>query len=124
MPLPKFNKIESLELTPLYENLFEVEASLPDSFLENIVEYDLDTYHKKVTFKVNINQENLKDMQYLSTESIKIKIHDINGKVIILNELEDITNPSVLSLRGRYYSDSLLIGTFVFNFGTLYQKII
>lgn len=131
MSLPKFDTASvirsqsHISIEPLYEGLFEVEADLPVSFLENIVDYDLDVDNKKVTFSVQLNEEYLSEMQLFSAERIKIVHHDRTGsKILISTELETITNPSFISIKASYATGGLLVGRFTFRFGTIYQQLL
>lgn len=123
MPLPHSKNIPTSPLSPLWESLFEVQASLPESFLENITTYDLDVVNKRVTFTVKLNEETLSELSLFSTESIRILHHNKVGKVLIRTELETISNPSFMSLSASYGSDDLLVGRFTFQFGTIYQQV-
>ena len=124
MSLPHFKNTPTSPLSPIWESLFEVQASLPESFLENITAYDLDVVNKRVTFTVPLNEETLGELSLFSTESIRILHHNKVGKVLIQTELQTITNPSAMSLSAAYRSDDLLVGRFTFHFGTIYQQIL
>ena len=123
MPLLHSKNIPTSPLSPIWESLFEVQANLPESFLENITAYDLEVVNKRVTFTVNLNEETLGEMSLFSTESIRILHHNKVGKVLIQTELETITNPSFVSLTASYGSADPLMGRFTFHFGTIYQQV-
>ena len=125
MPLPIKELNPFVNYDPFLGADFVIESSLPDEISDYIISYDLDLYSNKIIMHVIVNKWNLGLLtKPTSLESITIKNHDREGKVILKTDLGGIINKQGLGIFGSYSDDDLLRGKIVFGFSSFYQESI